>query len=92
MYREAVFIDPSMVTAPIPDVDGHHASKKIYRDDDHPFDSVAIRRRADEYLYQLIVKTFKNADWQLRFQQKLQDDDRGAGCLQHASLRQLLRL
>ena len=77
-----MFIDPSMVNAPTPDVDGRNASKKLWRHELNPFDSIDIRRRADEYLYKLIVKTFKNADWQLRFQQKLQDDDRGAACLQ----------
>ena len=82
VYSEHLFIHPDEVTAPTPDdADGHHASKKKFRDVDYPFDSIDYRASADTYLYTLLVKTFKAADWQLRFQQKFGDDNRGAACL-----------
>ena len=78
MCREHVFINADEVTTPTPHVDGNHARKRKFRCEDFLFDSIDHRRRDDEYMYQLIVKTFKPADWQLRFQQKVTDENRGA--------------
>ena len=83
VYLEHLFIEPDQVLAETPDSsDGHKPSDRPIRDPERPFDTLEARTRADDYLYKLIVKTFKHADWQLQFTQKLNEGNKGAACMQ----------
>ena len=65
VHLEHLFIQPDQVLTPTPDAeDGSKPSTSPLRDPGRPFNTLDARKKADDCLYKLIVKTFtgKHAD------------------------------